>query len=74
LRLRWRLEVVFDEEASRIRKGNAPAIPTSIRHVCMYLFEQEPSNLRLAQKRRKAAGNDDYRAKIFFARGFICAP
>jgi predicted transposase YbfD/YdcC len=65
-RLYWRLDVVFDDDASRIRKGNAPAILTSIRHLCMNLFEQQPSKLRLAQKRRKAAWNDDYRAKVIF--------
>ena len=65
-RLHWRLDVVLGEDASRIRKGDAPAILTSIRHLCMNLFEQEPSKLRLAQKRRKAAWDDDYRAKVVF--------
>ena len=65
-RLHWRLEVIFGEDASRIRKGNAPAIMTTIRHLCMNLFEQEPSTPRMAQKRRKAAWNDDYRAKVVF--------
>jgi hypothetical protein len=32
----------------------------------MNLFEQEPSRLRLSQKRRKAAWDDDYRAKVVF--------
>lgn len=65
-RLHWRLDVVFGEDACRIRKGHAPAILGAIRHLCMNLFEQEPSSLRLAQKRRKAAWNDDYRAKVVF--------
>jgi len=65
-RLHWRLDVVFAEDASRIRKGNAPTIMTSIRHLCMNLFEQEPSSMRLSKKRRKAAWNDDYRAKVVF--------
>ena len=65
-RLHWRLDVVFGEDASRIRKGHAPAIMTAIRHLCMNLFEHEPSKLRLAQKRRKAAWDDDYRAKVIF--------
>ncbi len=65
-RLHWRLDVVFAEDVSRIRKGNAPAIMTSIRHLCMNLFEQEPSSTRLSKKRRKAAWNDDYRAKVVF--------
>lgn len=65
-RLHWRLDVVFCDDASRIRKGNAPAIMTSIRHLCMNLFERESSSLRLSQKRRKAAWNDDYRARVVF--------
>jgi predicted transposase YbfD/YdcC len=51
-RLHWRLDVVFNDDASRIRKGNAPAIMTAIRHLCMTLFEQEPSKRHLSQKRR----------------------
>ena len=65
-RLHWRLDVTFSEDASRIRKGNAPVIMTSIRHLCVNLFERESSRLRMAQKRRKAAWDDDYRAKVVF--------
>jgi predicted transposase YbfD/YdcC len=65
-RLHWRLDVIFGDDASRIRKGHAPAIMTSVRHLCMNLFEQEGSSLSLAKKRRKAAWNDDYRAKVVF--------
>ncbi len=65
-RLHWRLDVVFNEDASRTRKGNAPAIMTAIRHLCINLFEQEPSTRRLSEKRREAAWNDDYRAKVIF--------
>jgi hypothetical protein len=57
---------MFCEDASRIRKGNAPAIMTSIRHFCMDLFERESSSLRLSQKRRTVAWNDHYRAKAVF--------
>jgi predicted transposase YbfD/YdcC len=65
-RLHWRLDVVFAENASRVHKGNAPAILTAMRHLCMNLFEREPSKLRMSQKRRKAAWDDDYRAKVIF--------
>ena len=64
--LRWRLEVTFGEDASRIRKGQAPAIMTSVRPLCMHLFELEGARRSLAKKRRKAAWNDDYRAKVMF--------
>jgi predicted transposase YbfD/YdcC len=67
-RLHWRLDVIFGEDASCIRKGNAPAIMTPIRHLSLNLFEQEPSKLRMSQKRRKAAWNDDYRAEVVFGR------
>ena len=63
-RLHWRLDVVLGEDARRIRTSHAPAILASIRHLCMNLFEQEPSKLRLAQKRRKAAWNEDCRANV----------
>jgi len=66
-RLHWRLDVTFGDDASRIRKGNAPAIMTSIRHLCLNLFQREPSSISLAKKRRKAAWNDDYRAKVVFS-------
>ncbi len=65
--LHWRLDVILGDDASRIRKGNGPAIMTSIRHLCMNLFECENSSMSLAKKRRKAAWSDDYRAKVIFS-------
>jgi predicted transposase YbfD/YdcC len=46
--LHWRLDVVLGDDASRIRKGNGPAIMTSNRHLCMNLFEQDASSMSLA--------------------------
>jgi predicted transposase YbfD/YdcC len=66
-RLHWRLDVLFGDDASRIRKGHGPAIMTTIRHLCMNLFEQEPTAMSLAKKRRKASWCDDYRAKVIFS-------
>lgn len=65
--LHWRLDVVFGDDASRIRKGNGPAIMTSIRHLCLNLFEREPSSLSMAKKKRKASWNDNYRSKVLFS-------
>ncbi len=65
-RRHWRRDVLFNEDASRIRKGHAAAIMTTIRHLAMNLCEQDASMLRLSQKRRKAAWNDDYRANVVF--------
>ena len=65
--LHWRLDVVFGDDASKIRKENGPAIMTSMRHLCMNLFDRETSSLSLAKKRRKASWSDDYRAKVLFS-------
>ncbi len=39
-RLHWCLDVTFREDESRIRKGNAPAIMTTIRHFCLNIFQK----------------------------------
>jgi predicted transposase YbfD/YdcC len=66
-RLHWRLDVIFGEDTNRIRRGNGPAIMTTLRHLCLNLFDRESSSLSLAKKRRKAAWNDEYRAKVIFS-------
>jgi predicted transposase YbfD/YdcC len=65
--LHWRMDVVLKEDASRIRTGNAPAIMTTIRHICLNLFQNEPSKLSIKRKRLKAAWDDDFRCNILFA-------
>ena len=65
--LHWRLDVVFREDESRIRKGNAPAIMTAIRHLCLNLFQQESSRLSIKKKRLKAAWDDDFRYNVLFS-------
>jgi len=64
------LDVVFREDESRIRKGNAPAIITAIRHLCMGLFDGDSTPGSFAKKRRKASWSDVYRAKLVFGMGF----
>jgi len=68
--LHWRMDVVLREDASRIRKGNAPSIMTSIRHLVLNLFQKEPSKLSLAKKRKIAAWDGDFRSKVLFADNF----
>jgi predicted transposase YbfD/YdcC len=65
--LHWRLDVTLSEDASRIRKGNGPAMMTSIRHLCLNLFEREGSKLSLPKKQNRAAWDDNFRAKVLFA-------
>lgn len=54
-------------EKMLIRKGNSPTIMTSIRHICMGIFDLDTTTSgSLAKKRRKAIWSDDYRAKLVF--------
>ncbi len=65
--LHWRMDVVLQEDASRIRKGNAAAIMTTIRHLCLNLFQKESSKLSIKRKRLKAAWDDDFRYNVLLA-------
>ena len=65
--LHWRLDVSFNEDASRIRKGSAPAIMTSIRHMCVNLFKEAGSELSCAMQRLKAAWDDNFRSEVLLA-------
>ncbi len=64
--LHWRLDVIMGDDACRIKKDNGATIMTSIRHLCMNLFECEPSKISLAKKQRKAGWSDNFRAKVVF--------
>lgn len=68
--LHWRMDVVLRDDAGRIRKGSVPSIMTSIRHLVLNLFQKEPSKLSLPKKRRMAAWDGDFRAKVLFADKF----
>jgi hypothetical protein len=46
---------------------NAPAIMSAIRHICLNLFQKEPSKISTKKKMNRAAWNDSYRAKLLFA-------
>ena len=61
---------LFSKAVRRIRKGSAPAIMTTIRHLCMGLFDKDSSIPSLAKKKRKACWSDDYRAKLVFGKEF----
>lgn len=65
--LHWRLDVIMEDDASRIKKDNGATILTSIRHLCMNLFECEPTKMSLAKKKRKAGWSDNFRAKVIFS-------
>lgn len=60
-RLHWVLDVVFREDASRVRVGHAPENLAIIRHFALNLLRQEPSRRTgLATKRLRAALDETY--------------
>lgn len=63
--LHWVLDVVMREDDSRIRKDNAPANMTMLRHIALNLLKQEKTLKRGIQgKRLKAAMNPTYLLKV----------
>jgi hypothetical protein len=56
-RVHWVLDVVFHEDASRIRTGHAPQNMGVVRHIARNLVRQEPSKGSVKAKRFRAALN-----------------
>jgi hypothetical protein len=66
-RLHWVLDVSFGEDASTIRKDNAPQNLSLLKKIVLNLIrldttDQKRTSLRL--KRKAAAGDDDFRVRI----------
>jgi predicted transposase YbfD/YdcC len=60
----WVLDVVFHEDASRIRTGDAPQNMGILRHIALNLLRQEPSKGSVKTKRFRAALDETYLAKV----------
>jgi predicted transposase YbfD/YdcC len=64
----WVLDVVFGEDDSRIRKGQAPQNFAVIRHIALNLLRQETTLQRgIKAKRLRAGWDPDYLLKILGA-------
>lgn len=57
--LHWSLDVTFSEDASRIRKGNAPETTGLLRRLALSILEQDTSMKASLRVKRKAAGWDE---------------
>jgi predicted transposase YbfD/YdcC len=62
--LHWCLDVVFAEDASRIRKDHAPHNMSIIRRLALNLLRQHSSRDSFKMKRYKAALNNDFLLSI----------
>jgi predicted transposase YbfD/YdcC len=64
-RVHWVLDVAFDEDGSRIRKGNASENLAVIRHITLNLLRNEKTKKVGIKAKRKAAGWDNpYMLKV----------
>jgi predicted transposase YbfD/YdcC len=60
----WTLDVVFAEDASRVRLDDAPENLAVIRHIALTLLKHHPAKLSLKAKRFRAALDDAFRFEL----------
>lgn len=63
-RLHWVLDVVMDEDASRIRKDHGPQNFAALRHMALNQLRQDKSKASLKRKIKRAAWDNDFLANI----------
>ncbi len=56
----WTLDVVFAEDASRVRLDDAPENLAVLRHIALNLLKRHPAKLSLKRKRFRAALDDTF--------------
>lgn len=66
--MHWILDVVFHEDGSRIRIGNATENMSFTRRFVTTLLKQDTTKVSLKQKRKKAGWNTDFLEKLLFGR------
>ena len=62
--LHWTLDVTFNEDQSRIRKGNGPDNFAFLRRFALTLIKQDTSRGSVRKKRKRAAWNEEALAKF----------
>lgn len=66
-RLHWVLDVVFDEDASRIRRDHAPKNFAVLRHMALNQLRQEKSKQSLKGKQKRAGWDNDFLIKVLLS-------
>ena len=62
--LHWVLDVTFDEDRSRIRKGDAPENFGLLRRLALCLLQRDPSKGSIKGKRLRASWDEDYLLQV----------
>jgi predicted transposase YbfD/YdcC len=63
----WVIDVTFNEDRSRIRKGEAPHNFALLRQFALHLLKKHPAKLSIRRKRLRAALNDSFRLQVLAA-------
>ena len=63
-RLHWVLDVVFRDDLARLRSDHGPANMAVIKHTALNLLTQAKPAISLKNRRKKAAGNQEYLARV----------
>lgn len=69
-RLHWMLDVIFREDAARVRKDNSPLNLSTLRKVAMTCLKKAPSDRKTSVRRKmlKAALNPDFLQLVLFGK------
>jgi predicted transposase YbfD/YdcC len=62
--LHWVMDMLFRDDECRIRTEHAPANFTTVKHIALNLTRRAPGNDSLRVKRKIAAWDDDYLARL----------
>jgi predicted transposase YbfD/YdcC len=63
-RLHWRLDIVFREDMSRTRKGNAPENMATARKIALQLLAQVQDKNSMKNRRKIAGWDDEYLLEV----------
>lgn len=58
--LHWVLDVVFDEDRSRVRKDNAPENLATLRKLALNIIRAHPAKMSMRQKTKRAGWDDSF--------------
>jgi predicted transposase YbfD/YdcC len=71
-KLHWMLDVVFREDQSRTRTGNAPENMATLRKMALQVLNQQNDKNSIKNRRKIAAWNDNYLLQLLKNADFMC--
>jgi predicted transposase YbfD/YdcC len=70
--LHWMLDVVFRDDLARLRSGHGPENMAVVKHMALNLLQQAKPAISLKNRRKLAAWNLDYLAKLLSGAAAFC--